>query len=217
MSNKIGRILLAKKIISESHLIAALARKEKEPNKYLGQIFCEMGLPQPKIIKAIYYSNKRKKLGQILVDLEIITPDQLQNILLQQTDLKHKRVYMPLGTLLAKNGIISEDQYLEVLSAHFCMSVVSLKDFKVSPTLQRAVGEKYALKNNIVVMDDSPLEVTVAIAEPHLLALETLEKGMPEGKHILFRIARASEIEACLSAVYDPLGYNKQSASRSIR
>jgi hypothetical protein len=202
MSNKIGRILVAKKIITESHLIEALNRKEKEPNKYLGQIICEMGLPQPKIIKAIYYSNKRKKLGEILIDLKIITPDKLQNILLQQTDLKHKKVYMPLGTLLAKNGIISEDQYMEALSAHFCMSIVSLKDFKVSPSLQRAIGEPYALKNNIVVMDDSPLKVTVVVAEPHLLALETIEKSMPEGKYVVFCIAKASEIEACLDAQY---------------
>ena len=159
-----------------------------------------MGLPQAKVAKAIYYSNKRKQLGQILVDLKIITPDELHYVLLQQTNLKHKRFYRPLGKLLAQKGIIGEEQYMEALSAHFCMPVVSLKDFRASPSLQKLVGERYAAENRIVVLNESPRELTVAIADPHLPVFETLEKGVPEGKYVRFCIARATEIAACLAA-----------------
>jgi hypothetical protein len=209
MSDKIGRILVAKKIITESHLEQALDRKRKEPNRYLVQILCEMGIPQSRIIRALCHSNKRKQLGQVLVDLKIITEGQLHGILLQQKDLKCRKVFTPLGTLLADNQVIDEDHYMEALSAHFCMPVVSLKGFEVSPVLQKVVGEQYAKQSRIVVLDDSPLVVTVAIAEPDLLVFETLERAMPEGKHVMFCIARASQIEECLDEKYDPYRYSK--------
>ena len=204
MLDKIGQILVAKKVISASDLSEALQRKEREPTKYLGQILCEMGLPQSKIIKEIYYSNKRKQLGQILVERNIITEAQLRDTLLQQQALRDKGVYIPLCTLLVKNGTIVGKKYIDALSAHFSMPIVSLKGYQVSPSLQKAVGEKYALTNRIVVLSNSPLKVTVAMAEPHLLVFENLEKSMPKGKHILFCLAGASEIEDCLNKKYDP-------------
>ena len=214
MSDKIGRILVSKKIITEVHLAMALERKKKEPDKYLGQILCEMGIPQSRIVKALCHSNKRKKLGQILVDLKMVTDDQLHEILLQQKNLKSRKVFKPLGALLADNRIIGEDHYMEALAAHFCMPVVSLKGFKVFPVLQKVVGERYAKENRIVVLDDSPLVVTVAIGEPDLLVFETLERAMPEGKHVMFCIAKASEIDECLDEKYDPYRYAKPYSAR---
>ena len=204
MPDKIGQILVTKKVITAFDLSEALKRKEREPNKYLGQILCEMGLPQSKIVKEIYYSNKRKQLGQILFERNIITEAQLNNNLLQQKDLRNRGIYTPLGTLLVKNRVISEENYMDALSAHFSISIVSLKDYEVSPSLQKAIGEEYALKNRIVVLSNSPLKVTVAMAEPHLFVFENLEKEMPKGKYILFCLARASEIEDCLDKKYDP-------------
>ena len=175
----------------------------------MGQILCEMGLPQSKIIKGIHYSNKRKQLGQILVELKIITAAQLRDNLLQQTHLKNRGMHTPLGTLLANNRTISEEHYINALSAHFSMPIVLLKDYQVNPSLQKVIGEKYALKNRIVVLSNSPTKVTVAMAEPNLSVIEDLEKALPKGKHIMFYLARASEIEACLDNKYDPYKYNQ--------
>ncbi|MCU0615461.1 MAG: hypothetical protein MUD09_10375, partial [Desulfobacterales bacterium] len=111
-TEKIGQILLAKKIINERDLDEALKRKRQDPDKYLGQILCEMGLPQSRIIKGIHYSSKRKLLGQVLVELNIITAAQLNDKLLQQTHLKHRGLHITLGTLLADSGVISVDHYI---------------------------------------------------------------------------------------------------------
>lgn len=170
-------------------LTVAMERKKREPNKYLEQILSEMGLPQSKIIKGICYSNKRKQLGQVLVELNIITAEQLHDNLLQQKYLKNRGIYTPLGTLLARNRTISEANYVDALSAHFSMPVVSLKDVSVSPLLQKVVGEKYALKNRIVVLSNRLLKVAVAMAEPYLSIFENLEKAMPKGKSVLFCLA----------------------------
>jgi hypothetical protein len=206
-SNKIGQILVSKGIISESDLKLAMDRKKREPGKYLGQILCEMGLPQSKIMKGLYYSNKRKKLGEILVELNFITREKLNDILDQQKQQKYFGVHRNLGTLLAKSKMISEKDYVHALSAHFSMPVVSLKGYALSRTLQKAIGEQYALKNRIVVLNNSARKLTVALADPHLPIFEYLEKASPKEKHIVFCIAKSSEIEKCLDSVYDYYRY----------
>ncbi|MHB8138472.1 MAG: GspE/PulE/PilB domain-containing protein [Smithellaceae bacterium] len=203
-SDKIGQILVSKKVIAEADLKEALGRKKREPNKYLGQILCEMGFPQSRIMKGLYYSNKRKKLGEILVELNIITEGQLDDILKQQKQNKNYGIHQHIGTLLTKNKTISEKNYINALSAHFSMPVVDLKDFRVSPSLQKSIGEQYALRNRIVVLSNRPGKLTVAIAEPHLSFFDYLEKAMPKGKYIMFCLAKASEIEHCLDKKYDP-------------
>lgn len=203
-TEKIGQILLSKKIITERDLDEALKRKKQEPNKYLGQILCEMGLPQSRIIKGIHYSNKRKQLGQVLVELNIINAAQLQDNLLQQTHLKYRGLHTPLGTLLANNGVIGEEHYIHALSAHFSMPIVMLNDYEVNSSLQKIIGEKYALENHIIVLSNSKTKVTAAVADPHLSVIETLEKALPRGKNIIFYLARASEIEDCLNKKYAP-------------
>jgi hypothetical protein len=204
LSNMIGQILVKKSVITESDLKIAMERKKLEPKKYLGQILAEMGCPQSKIMKAIYYSNKRKKLGEILVELSIITVTQLHDLLSHQTHQKKLGNSQNLGSLLAYKGIISENNYLSALSAHFSMPLVSLKGFKVSPELQKAVGENYALRKRIIVLKNDDREVTVAIADPHLSFFETLEKLIPKSKYLTFCLARSSEIDACFDKKYIP-------------
>ncbi len=201
-NEKIGQILLSKKVITTRDLDEALKRKKQEPNKYLGQILCEMGLPQSRIIKGIHYSSKRKQLGQVLFELNIITAAQLDDNLLQQTQLKQRGVHMPLGTLLANNGVIGEEQYIHALSAHYSMPIVGLNNYQVNPSLQKTIGEKYALENHIIVLSNSKTKVTAAMADPHLSVIENIEKALPRGKNIIFYLARASEIEDCLNKKY---------------
>ena len=203
-SSKIGEILVSKNIITASDLSEAMERKRRQPTKYLGQILCEMGIPQSKIMKTIYFSNKRKKLGEILIDNNIITDEQLNDVLIKQRHQKSLGMHKHLGTMLTLSNMITEVNYINALSAHFSMPVVSLKNFKVSTSLQKAIGEQYAFKNRIVVMNNSYQKLTVAIAEPHLSIFEYLEKAMPKGKYILFCQARSAEIEKCLNEKYDP-------------
>lgn len=196
-SDKIGEMLVSRKIITADDLNEAMKRKRREPTRYLGQILCEMGLPQSKIMHWIYYSNKRKQIGQILVELNIITEAQLNECLRQQKDLKQKGIFAPLGSVLIENKTISEKNFIIALSAHFSMPIVSLKGYTISPALQKVVGEKYAFRHRIVVLSNDPDHVKVALAEPHLEVFGYLEKAMPKGKHIMFYLARESEIENC--------------------
>ena len=200
----IGQILITKGIITEAELHEALKRQEREKDKYLGQILCEMGISQSRIVKALYYSQKRKQLGQILVDLKVITEDQLKNALTEQKKLSEKKKRKPLGTILVDTGVIDEDHYVKALSVHFSMPVISLKGYVVSELLQKAVGEQYALQQRIVVLENGSYRIVAAVAEPNLYMMEELERVVGPRKGIMFCIAKASEIELCLNMKYDP-------------
>ena len=204
MGESIGQILLKKKIITESQLQTALDRQVRDKRKYLGQILSEMGVAQSKILRALQFSNKRQQIGQILEDMKLVTPEQIQAALAEQSRLLKEKIRKPLGAVLVSMGIINEDSYVNALSAHYSMPIVSLKGFMVAESFQRAIGEQYALRNRIVVVENSPYRIIAAIAEPDLLIFEEIEKGLPSGKSIVFCIAKATEIELALNMKYDP-------------
>ena len=72
----LGQILVERNIISPRHLQMALDRQKKQTGKYkyIGEILIEMGIPQEKINEALDVYDKRKPIGQIFLDLKIITP-----------------------------------------------------------------------------------------------------------------------------------------------
>src|SRR5690606_16266457 len=77
----LGQILVEKGIINRDQLDRALKIKSEQPDKYLGEILFEIGVSQEKINRALYYSNKRKTIGEILVDQKLITREQLDEAL----------------------------------------------------------------------------------------------------------------------------------------
>jgi len=70
--------------MSQEQFDFALMLKNAQPGKYLGEILIQIGIPQEKINKAHYYSNKRKAIGEILIDQGLISQVQLKEALSMQ-------------------------------------------------------------------------------------------------------------------------------------
>jgi len=205
----LGQILVEKNIITEKKLELALTRQKQEKGKYLGQILLEMGVPQDEINKALDSFNKRKPLGQILVDLKIITPTQLTQALQKQKELRQEGPRRPLGKLLVEMGHMKYFDYLQGLSKHFNMPTVSLANFLPSATLQKVLGEKYAQKHLILVLHNSAATIKLALAEPTWQLLEEIKKALSADKKIEFYMGNPNEIEACLKRLLDPFSITK--------
>jgi len=199
----LGQILVERNIISPRHLQMALDRQKEEKGKfkYIGEILIEMGIPQEKINEALDVYNKRKPIGQIFLDLKIITPDQLQKALEKQSQLAKKAVRKPLGKLLVEMGFTTYDEYLDALSKHFNMAIVSLSGFFPSISLQRAVGKAYAQKHQIVVLEDYSKWIKFALAEPDPFVMDELRRAFPPGRRVEFCLADRFEIDHCLKEI----------------
>ena len=200
----LGEILVEKNIISRSHLDLALKRQKQEKGKYLGQILFEMGIPQDKINKALDIFNKRKPIGQILVDMAVISEKQLGEALDKQKQLRKRGERKPLGMLLVEMGYTTYHDYLNALSRHLNIPIISMREFSASSSLQKAVGEKYAEQNKIVVLEDSSAKIKLAMAEPSAYIMDELQRILSTSKPVEFYLASPIEIESALKKSYDP-------------
>jgi len=199
----VGQILVERDIITPSFLQLALDRQKSEKGKfkYIGEILIEMGIPQEKINEALDSHYKRKPIGQIFVDLKIITQDQLQKALEKQSEFAKTAVRKPLGKLLVEMEFTTNDGYKDALSKHFNMAIVSLKDFIPSTSLQRAIGKAYAQRQQIVVLEDFSTRIKLALAEPDRRVMDELRRAFPSRRSVEFCLADRFEIDQCLKEI----------------
>jgi len=200
---RLGQILIEKDIISPSHLRVALDRQkaQKGKYKYIGEILIDMGIPQEKINKTLDIYQKRKPIGQIFLDLGIISPGQLQKALERQSQFAKMAVRKPLGRLLVEMGFTTYNGYMDALSKHFNLAIVSLRGFFPSSSLQRAVGKAYARKHQIVVLEDYSTGIKLALAEPDPLVMDELRRSFPPQRRVEFCLADRLEIDYCLKEI----------------
>lgn len=196
----LGQVLLNRHIITQEMLDMALARQKADKRKYLGQILVEMGVPQDEITKIMDSHQHRRRIGEILLDSEAITPAQLDTALEKQKEQKKSR--KPLGRLCLEMGYISHEQWMDAMAKHFVMPIVSLQGFEPSRALQKVIGEKFALDKKIVVLEYDNGKIRLALSDPNLVFMEEMKKLSPMGKRIEFCLAEPSEISPCLEKLY---------------
>jgi hypothetical protein len=202
----LGQILVERHIISPLRLQAALDRQKKQNGKakYLGEILLDMGIPQERINDALDAYGKRKPLGEILVDLGILTPDQLRKVLEKQGQLAKIGIRRPLGKLLIEMRYSNYETLLEALSKHFNMPMVSLKGFFPLYALQKAIGQGFAQKHKIIVLENDFRTIRIALAEPSPFLMDQIRRAFPTGKVVEFYLANPLEINYCLGKKFDP-------------
>jgi hypothetical protein len=200
INKPLGQILLEKSIITREQLTLALERQEQENGKYLGQILLEMGIFQDEIHRALDVYNKRRKIGEVLLDAKMLTFPQVEEALKKQKEIKEDRKL--LGKIFLELGYINYEQYLQALARYFPMHIISLAEFVPSQSLQKLVGENYALTKKIIVLQNEDEKIKMALCEPTLFLIQEIQKFGPEGKRIEFYLAKTSEIDPCLEKLY---------------
>ena len=77
----LGQALIKRGILTQAQLDKALEIQKQRKNLYLGEILQHLGVNQNKINETLDFINKRKKIGDILIDLGLITPAGLERAL----------------------------------------------------------------------------------------------------------------------------------------
>jgi len=192
----LGQILMERGVITGEQLETALASQKKN-RKYLGQILIEMGISSHEINDVLDLYNKRRPIGQILIDSRTITARQLEDALALQ-----RKTHAPLAKTLLDMGYITKQCYLETLSKHFNMPIISLKGHTLSLSLQSVLGQKFTLKNKIIVLENSSEKIKIALSEPSRLFLDELQSYKPVSKRMEFYLVVPSEFEDALKKIY---------------
>jgi hypothetical protein len=83
------------------------------------------------------------------------------------------------------------------------MKEIPLRDFAIRPLLQGILGEKYCSANRIVVLDDTPSVIKVAVPEHSLPCIDEIRKVLPREKKIDLYLGDQMEIEWVFVRGYD--------------
>ncbi|MDH4111384.1 MAG: type II secretion system protein GspE, partial [Actinomycetota bacterium] len=82
---------------------------------------------------------KSKQLGQILIELDMITPEQLETALEE-----HRRTPKSLGRVLIDMGMIKEGDLVRALAEQVGLEFVDLSEHPIDPTATTLLPEALA-------------------------------------------------------------------------
>jgi len=135
-------------------------------------------------------------LGQILIHRSLITPEQLQQGLIEQ-----KRTGKRIGEALVSLGYLTESEMLSALGERLGLPVVNLSEQVVEPEVLGRVPSEFALKHHILPLASSNHTLTVAVADPlDLDALDDLQ--LLTGSVVEPVLASPSDIRRAIEQFY---------------
>jgi len=206
----LGQALLKKGILTQAQLDEALEIQKQGKNLYLGEVLQHLGVNQNKINETLDFINKRKKIGDILIDLGLLTPEGLERALKDQKLIQSKMgTRKPLGILLFELGLISYSDYMTALSKHFAIRIVSLEGSRANPSLQDVLGRKYVCKHEVLILEDDGRTIKIALGAPTTFLMQEIRKSIPPHREIVFFLAHPMEIAAAYKVMYDPFSQNR--------
>jgi type IV pilus assembly protein PilB len=201
----LGEALVKRGVITQAQLDLALEIQKHRKNDYLGEILQYIGVSQCKINETLDYLNKRKKIGDILIDLGLITPEDLERALKEQKIIQSMiGIRRPLGILLFEMGLIKYEDYMRTLSKHFVLQIVSLENRRIHPSLQDVLGKKYVFEHQVLVLENDGIIIKIALGEPTTSLLHEIRKSIPPHQEIIFYLAHPLEIESVQKKMFFP-------------
>lgn len=108
-----------------------------------------------------------RRIGQILVDLGMITEDQLELLLEEQK----RRPGELLGKVAEALGFITDDQLAQALAEQFGMRVVSLGEQTIPPDVLAKITEPMAQLYRVVPLEFDDNTLTIAMCDPQKLTI----------------------------------------------
>ncbi len=140
---------------------------------------------------------KRKRLGDILVESGAISEQQLILALESQ-----KRLNKKLGETLVQEGIISEEEMLKVLEIQLKIPYVNLSDIQIDKKVANMISEQVAKKYNIIPLKMNKGKIMLAMSDPlDIFAIDDVK--LISGQEIDVVICSSADIKEAISKNYD--------------
>ncbi|MDS9471338.1 GspE/PulE family protein [Sporosarcina pasteurii] len=138
----------------------------------------------------------RKRLGDLLIESNVIQPEQLEKA------LKNKSRDEKLGDYLIEQQLITEQQLIEVLEFQLGIPHVNLNQYSIEPELIQLVPKELAKRANLMPIRRDRNKLLIAMADPmDYFAIEELR--MATGCQIETSIAAKDDIFRTITKYYD--------------
>ncbi len=222
LRKQLGELLLEKQAISRWQLSQALLLQDKLPQK-IGQLLIELGYTtRGRVEQALSdqvqdpshhkLHQNRRTLGQLLLQLHRLTPEELETALTEQRGTQQY-----LGDILIRQGKINEDELEDLLAVQLLVN--SLQDQVELQPMQKRLGEilvethqlSQQQLNEIVSKQQkskTPVKLGVLLLSKGLVSLKELKRALRLQKRLatlaMATIAGATLVTACGGPVQVP-------------
>ncbi|MFN3234305.1 MAG: GspE/PulE family protein [Gammaproteobacteria bacterium] len=139
---------------------------------------------------------QRIKLGDLLVNHNIITQEQLTQAIEHQKQTGEK-----LGRALISLNFVNEQQILDVLSEQLNIPYVDLGDYELNFEVSRLLPEAFARRYHAVLLKEEQDAYLVGMADPlDINAIDQLRRTLK--KHVNYAIVSESSLDRTLDLIY---------------
>ena len=116
-----------------------------------------------------------KLIGEILVEKDVITKEQLE-IALSEQKVRSKEL---LGTILVERGFVDKHDLFKVLAEQFSIPFLSIRNTKIDFELTKLIPSSLISEHKCFPLEKNEKSVIVAIANPlDVMVVSELEKAV---------------------------------------
>lgn len=139
---------------------------------------------------------RTKRLGDMLVEMNLINEEQLQQALTIQKE-EHDR----LGSTLVKHGFVTESQMVDALRLQLGIDYIDLTKTDIRPEMSQYIPKNLAKEHRMVPVSVSKDTLFLAMADPtNFMAIEQAKKV--SRKNIVPMIAAGNAVDHAISTLY---------------
>jgi len=140
-----------------------------------------------------------QRIGDILIEQGLITPQQLEEALEMQGTGNKKRI----GEILIELGTISREQLFEVLQYVYETEYIDLSNYVIDPEVISLIPEKFALQYKLIPLSINDNELVVAMANPLDVYAIDFVRGHTKIKKIKTMLAAEDDILSTINSYYE--------------
>ncbi len=142
------------------------------------------------------YKGRKKRLGDLLVEVGIITKEQLVHALSVQ-----KKSGKKLGEILVSEQYVTEEQIIEVLEIQLGIAHVILADYDIDTAATTLISESLAKRHDLIPIKKEGNVLTVAMSDPlNIFAIDDVK--IYSGLDVEPVIASTNEIGRAIDICY---------------
>jgi type IV pilus assembly protein PilB len=202
----IGRILCAAGLLDAEQLrYADRACSKLATPKPLVDVVGELyGITRERIVDALRSQREKLRLGDLLVELGFVRPDDLATALaLQSGGSEPKR---RLGEILIDHHFIDENQLLQVLSVQFGFPIADPEFERIDTSVAVRAPQRWCQQHGFVALRRDGNRICVAFSDPMDTSRVEAAEQVFGRDNIIPYIARRASIEAALVRLHGRAG-----------
>ncbi|HEX2735839.1 MAG TPA: ATPase, T2SS/T4P/T4SS family [Polyangiaceae bacterium] len=213
LNEPLGSMLVREGQVGASALKQGLDAQRGQERTPIGQILVEHRKLDRDALEQAVALQRRKgtRLGEVLVEAGLATPQDIDFALAEQRKRGGKRI----GQILVEMKLVSEAALSMTLAKKFQLPFVDLDSCAINLAAVTELPRAFIEKNRVLPVDTDAGRLTVAISDP--LAIDVIDATRQQaGKHVSEVVATPSQLDRYIPSYLDQLEATKVATEMDV-